>query len=414
MIEKVTGLVVGKNGVTLFLGDGQVQVFAQDSYRTKDIVDAVMPKLGRGEHPEIDLSQFSLEKKVEQMLGVNSNIKIETKPDGEVAIQMGNQKLKGAGLRKIVEQTVYNNNPKALKNFLANFAVVAKRRQHSSDDLLKFLQGTDLPIADDGSMIGYKILNAPDADDYMTDCHTRQVRQKVGSLVFMPESKVDEARVACSTGLHICSKNYIRSYYGDGCAITLVKFSPSDAIAVPHETSKIRVARYHVVAILPREEAIRLRDTGVKIEDLPESAKILQDVIAGNHVGILETVEVGREKASNYTSVAAKITTKSIAQKAKPKKKKATRALPKPIEKQSVSVVEVKKNAKNLAVEAAKRGDLASAINSAPNMTPNTAYAKKLAQAVKLHKGGKGLSIRAIAKKLKMDRESLAKNLKRA
>jgi hypothetical protein len=105
----------------------------------------------------------------------------------------------------------------------------------------------------------------------------------------MPEEKVDPNRASdCSHGLHICSSSYIPGYGGN--AITLVKIAAEDVIAVPqYNTNKMRVSRYQIVAELPTVVHDRLKK-GAKLTSDKDGSKILQAVIAGDHVAAFERV----------------------------------------------------------------------------------------------------------------------------
>jgi hypothetical protein len=84
----------------------------------------------------------------------------------------------------------------------------------------------------------------------------------------------------------------------------LVKISPEDVIAVPYgEPNKMRVAGYHIVAKLPKEGDALVRADKPMTTD-SESAKLLANVIAGNHVGITERVVIGAAMGESIKTLA--------------------------------------------------------------------------------------------------------------
>jgi len=172
-----------------------------------------------------------------------------------------------------------------VKNFFERVSKV--QRRHSVQDLLTFMEKGELPIANDGTVLVYKRLRSTSEDGVFVDCYSKNVKQKVGSKVFMSETLVDPDRsTECSNGLHVARRDYLGSFSGDVCV--LAKLAPEDVIAVPHrDPRKLRAKGYHIIAQLSREDA-----------DLVCSNRPMKDTVllgnaaAGNHVGVLETVEI--------------------------------------------------------------------------------------------------------------------------
>lgn len=172
-------------------------------------------------------------------------------------------------------------------NFFRRLAGV--ERGHSVEDLLTFMQKGELPIADDGTVLVYKLLNSHGQGDslYFTDVHSGNVKQKIGSKVFMSEALVDPDRNRdCSNGLHIARRDYLRSFSGNACM--LCKLAPEDVIAVPHsDARKLRAKGYFIVAQLSKED----RDRVSRNEPMQDKV-LLGNVAAGNHTEVLELVEI--------------------------------------------------------------------------------------------------------------------------
>lgn len=160
-------------------------------------------------------------------------------------------------------------------------------RNHSVQDLLTFMQKGELPIADDGSVLVYKRLESTTTPGVFVDCHSKNVKQKVGSKVFMDEKLVDPNRHQdCSNGLHVARRDYLRSFSGD--VTVLAKLAPEDVIAVPHsDARKLRAKGYHIIAQLSDEDA-RLVNSDRPMTD----TVLLGNAVAGNHIGVIETVEI--------------------------------------------------------------------------------------------------------------------------
>jgi hypothetical protein len=180
-------------------------------------------------------------------------------------------------------------NPIGVENFFRRVATV--KRNHTVQDLLKFMQKGELPIADDGSILVYKRLESTGQEGVFRDCHSKKVMQRVGSYVFMDEKLVDPNRHQdCSNGLHVARRDYLRTFSGD--VTVLAKLAPEDVIAVPHsDARKLRAKGYHIIAQLSKEDAAAV------CSDRPMTDKVLLgNAIAGNHIGILEHVQITEQK----------------------------------------------------------------------------------------------------------------------
>lgn len=208
------------------------------------------------------------------------------------------------GMEKLASQfnhaLTQRGSPEGMKKFLARLSLVIHKRQHSVEDLLTFLEKADLPIADDGSIIIYKGLNTTENAGIFVDCYSGKVTQKVGSLVYMAESMVDPSRShECSNGLHVARKGYLSSFGTD--VILLGKVYPEDVIAVPaYDASKMRVCAYHLLFVLPSEDAQAVRQSR-PMEPSSVGSMMLTDAIRGNHVGITSKVRIGGHMGTNLT-----------------------------------------------------------------------------------------------------------------
>lgn len=191
------------------------------------------------------------------------------------------------------------------QKFLERLGPVVPKRRFSVEDLMKFMKHGDLPIADDGSIVIYKRLTASGVKSekdagIMVDVHSRKVKQKVGSHVFMDESLVDpDRRRDCSNGLHVAALSYLSGFSGE---FTIVgKVAPEDVIAVPeYNNNKMRVAGYHIVALLNGKQANHV-NRGGKLSSIDGGAEILNAVLRGKHIPVIQTVQIGGQKGSNLT-----------------------------------------------------------------------------------------------------------------
>lgn len=231
---------------------------------------------------------------------------------------------------------------KGAENFIKRIAAVIGERKHTIDELLNFMSKGDLPIADDGSILAYKVLTTGygEKKGYFVDCHTKSVQQRVGS--FVRQLHYDESRrTQCSTGLHIARRGYLSGFPGN--AIVLVKVAPEDVIAVPlGEPDKMRARGYHIVSSVPDNEHATLRAN--RPLEGTEAKKLLAMAIAGDHIDVIEEVVIGGPKGTQVKAVAKPIEEVKVAKPPKPHKKTAeAEVLPDETKKHVAPPVDVKK-----------------------------------------------------------------------
>ncbi len=355
---RIAAAIGSQHGITLYLEDGREENLPTTSWRTKAILDEVLERLARGEIVEVDLDNYSIEARVEKetkgvvrfvkktksfvksLFGRKDEDESETvlisppdpvkptevaptvptlvpapassKPseaETELVAIVTNQKtgeevvIPGvAALEKHVEAAVLAGNTVGLQAFMERMAQMQKQRPHTVQELLTFMERGDLPIADDGCIVAYKVLKTKNYanKDLFVDCHSGSVKQRLGSKVMQDESLIDQnRRNECSTGLHIARRGYLKGFSGD--IITIVKVAPEDVVAVPdYDANKMRAAAYHIVAVIPPELHGVLRSNKPMTSN-PAAAKLLADVIAGRHIGVIEHVRITKAMGGAFT-----------------------------------------------------------------------------------------------------------------
>lgn len=201
------------------------------------------------------------------------------------------------GMEKIKTQfsrAVSSNSTVGMENFLRRLSTVIEDRSHSVEDLLKFLERGDLPIADDGSILIYKVLRKSSNGKYV-DCHTRKVEQWVGAYVCMDPKLVDRNRNnECSNGLHVARRGYVSGFSGDVCV--LAKLAPEDVIAVPaYDANKMRVCGYHIIKELTPTQYQLLKQNRPITED-EEGKRVLADALRGIHIHKTHEVRITQQQ----------------------------------------------------------------------------------------------------------------------
>lgn len=240
----------------------------------------------------------------------DANFHTDVKEDEVVVAVTNNGVIPGVeNLHRHLRQSAQLKDYKGFTKFLERLAPVIKDRLHSVEDLMKFMETAELPIADDGSILFLKRLKFRGEENgkrVFVDRHSGNIRQWVGCKVQVREDLVDpDRRQDCSNGLHVASMSYIRHFGGD--VTILGKVAPEDVFAVPeYNTNKMRVAAYHIIAELPEEERCNV-NSGIYLSKTEVGKKLLNDAIVGNHSSPTTLVMVGGHYGTNlkYTNLSS-------------------------------------------------------------------------------------------------------------
>lgn len=123
--------------------------------------------------------------------------------------------------------------------------------EFAREELYLWIEGSDLPITEDGDFLAYKRVD----DDYK-DLHSHTFDNSPGQVVELPGGRtvVDPDRNnTCSVGLHFCSKSYLPSFGSDhGNKVVLLKINPADVVSIPkdYNNAKGRTFRYEVLSLV--------------------------------------------------------------------------------------------------------------------------------------------------------------------
>lgn len=122
------------------------------------------------------------------------------------------------------------------------------------DELYAFLEHNNIPITDDGCFLGYKRVRPP-VDGRYFDHHTGRFEYAVGVEARVPRNTVDDTWAnACSSGLHVGSVEYVRSFHA-GSPIMVVKGDPADVVSVPsNEVNKLRTCALTPVCFMDEKD----------------------------------------------------------------------------------------------------------------------------------------------------------------
>jgi hypothetical protein len=199
---------------------------------------------------------------------------VESFGSGTIEVRDGEVYYQGAIMRngltqRIIDMASEGFDVGPMTNFLGY--LMQNPSKTSVDELYSWLEGTSLPITEDGYFMAYKkvqdnyldihsglVLNKP--ADLMTDADLEYIKKPQKSVIVevidgvttvsMPRNQVDDNRNrTCSQGLHFCSLSYLPNYYGGSGRILLVKINPADVVSIPsdYDNAKGRAWRYQIV-----------------------------------------------------------------------------------------------------------------------------------------------------------------------
>lgn len=208
------------------------------------------------------------------------------------------------GVEKIktqIQRAAAMGSTEGVERLMKRLASVIEKRRHSVEDVIRFMERGDLPVADDGSILVYKLLyrqGKKNGRETYVDCHSKNVQQWVGAHVCMDESLVDPNRGQdCSNGLHIARRGYLSGFSGDVCV--LAKLAPEDVIAVPHgDANKVRACGYHIIAELTPAQMSKVKNNK-PITDDKDGQELLARAMRGDHIGKTHEVRIHGQKGTN-------------------------------------------------------------------------------------------------------------------
>lgn len=263
-----------------------------DVQHTKDVVEDILQHAVPVASPEFHETTVAKQNNIVEQDGKTPGQSKESSASETIVAVVDGKVIPGMEKIKTQFSRASTGSPVGMENFLKRLSTVIEKRSHSVEDLLKFLERGDLPIADDGSILIYKVLNTRNGK--FVDCHTELVEQWVGAYVCMDESLVDRNRNnECSNGLHVARRGYISGFSGDICVIA--KLAPEDVIAVPaYDANKMRVCGYHIIKELPQDLFGLLR-ANRPITEMEHGKKILAQALAGNHIGKTHEVRITKQ-----------------------------------------------------------------------------------------------------------------------
>ena len=159
-----------------------------------------------------------------------------------------------APIADLITHANANNQPEPITALLNR--IINIDRNHSRDDLVKFLERARMPVTNDGRIVAFKRVTKLNGTNY--DVHSKSVVNEPLTRVYMDIGDVDPDRSNdCSYGLHVASRDYLTRFGGE--VLLLILINPEDVIAVPeYDPRKVRVCAYDIVHEFSPEDTLNV------------------------------------------------------------------------------------------------------------------------------------------------------------
>lgn len=115
--------------------------------------------------------------------------------------------------------------------------------------LYQFLEHGEIPLTEDGDFVAYKVVR-----ENFLDKHSGTMDNSPGQVVQMNRWEVDDDdNRTCSSGLHVCSYDYIKNFSSNGDRLVACLVNPINVVSIPtdYNNTKMRVCEYTVLRELP-------------------------------------------------------------------------------------------------------------------------------------------------------------------
>lgn len=235
--------IITQDAVTIYV-DGSVHTVSSDS----DIFNAVINAVNDGDADEVTRLVSTAKQTISDLSGgeISHCVETNTLRYGDYVLdipvittrlyQLWTGGYKYDSLLRFVDRLRLNPSYRAVQ------------------ELYRFLEACNLPITSDGHFLAWKMVR----NDY-TDIYSGRFDNSIGAKPSMPRNEVDEdSDRTCSSGLHVCSKEYLGNYgySSNSDRVMVVKVDPADVVAVPRDynNSKMRTSGYEVIGEVSWED----------------------------------------------------------------------------------------------------------------------------------------------------------------
>ena len=149
-------------------------------------------------------------------------------------------------IKLLKDKGVVDTDIERIKPFITN--MFKNPYIEATTELYDYCKALDFEITDDGCFLAYKNVNK----DLSSIYDNGKTKHTIGEYTEVKKFDTNR-RTECSSGLHFCSKSYLKSYSGDTTII--VKINPEDVVSIPtdYNFTKGRCRKYLTVGIIGKD-----------------------------------------------------------------------------------------------------------------------------------------------------------------
>ncbi len=237
--------------------------------------DRILDELRGEQNPALIIGLVEIPLMIQSYINKTSNELIVDLEAG--LIMFNNKEVDSVLVNRILTMYKEGFDVTPMVNFMSN--LYQNPSQRAIEELYGFLEYGKLPITEDGYFLAYKKVNK----DY-SSVHDSSFKNVIGTVVSMPRDKVNaDSAQTCSSGLHLCSHEYLSSYGGD--RILILKVNPKDVVSIPtdYNNTKARACAYAIIGELGQPD----------IKTVNQSIPVMTESVADLSDYTLETPIVG-------------------------------------------------------------------------------------------------------------------------
>ena len=222
---------------------GRMRTISSGDANYADVLEAI--KNGADETAILDILDRELRKMEAAVEALNRDITEDVQVRGGQVLFRGKE-VHNSLTERMLAQLSEGFDLVPMARFLSN--LMENPSYRAVNDLYAFLEYGKMPITEDGCFLAYKAVRA----DYK-DIHSGTFDNTPGRTepIEMPRNMVNEdPDQICSSGLHVCSFEYLPNFSHANGHVIVCKVNPRDVVAIPsdYHNTKMRVCRYWVVS----------------------------------------------------------------------------------------------------------------------------------------------------------------------
>jgi hypothetical protein len=236
-------IFVGGNALSLNINNRQYSV-----NNTHQNWDAIVAKVRAKDFegiPELINIATAVKKVLDAVVGAYRNIEVNV--DAGI-IKYAGKVLNNVAVDYVVKLHKEGFDVEPMLKFIDN--LLDNPSERAVTELWGFLEYGKMPITEDGHFLAYKRVRS----DYKS-VHDGKTDNSIGAVVEMPRNMVNEnSEQTCSSGLHFCSHEYLKSFSGE--RVVICKINPKDVVSIPtdYNNTKGRACKYTIIGELNAEE----------------------------------------------------------------------------------------------------------------------------------------------------------------